>query len=55
VASLADALDTSLITTHEALAAHDGFIEPEPTLSEMATLLLPRGVAPEVIADLFHL
>lgn len=49
---LAEVLDANLLTPKEALKARDGFGGPEPSLRDMAKLLIPRGVPPEVVADL---
>jgi hypothetical protein len=42
-------LDRSLMTVNEALASKDGF-GPEPSVPELARLLVPRGVDPAAIA-----
>ncbi|GHJ43682.1 hypothetical protein Cs7R123_10240 [Catellatospora sp. TT07R-123] len=52
---LGEMLDAGLMTTADALKARDGLIGPEPTLTEMAQLLIPRGVEPIEIAVLAEL
>jgi hypothetical protein len=49
---IAGALDQGLITPTEALETRDGFGPPEPSIVELAQLLVPRGIDPSTIASL---
>ncbi len=43
-------LDRGLMTTDEALKTRDGFGPPEPSIVDLAKLLIPRGVEPANVA-----
>ncbi len=47
---LTEALDSNLITPPEALNTRTGFGKPEPTIPQLAALLVPRGIEPTTIA-----
>jgi DNA polymerase III delta prime subunit len=52
LAWIEEALDADLITPDEALNTHDGLGPSEPSIVDLAKLLIPRGVAPEALASL---
>jgi hypothetical protein len=52
LAWIEEALDAELITPDEALSTRDGLGPPEPSIVDLAKLLIPRGVAPEALASL---
>jgi hypothetical protein len=43
-------LDRGLMTTDEVLKTRDGFGPPEPSIVDLAKLLIPRGMEPENVA-----
>ncbi|WP_410665985.1 hypothetical protein [Amycolatopsis sp. lyj-84] len=47
---LESALDSELMTPEEALNCKDGLAGPEPSISDLARLLVPRGVSADIIA-----
>lgn len=47
---LTEALDSNLITPAEALDTRSGLGQSEPTIPQLAALLVPRGVEPATIA-----
>jgi hypothetical protein len=52
IARLTEVLDADLLSPRDGLMARNGLSGPEPTLPDMAKLLIPRGIPPIVVADL---
>jgi hypothetical protein len=47
---LQEVLDADLLSAEEVLECRNGHGGPEPTIPELAKLLVPRGLAPEMVA-----